>query len=154
MYEYCCSSLKRVYEYCCGSLKRRTGILRGKQRKNKPTISLWSTDKHNDHFLKVIAQWSCPFLPCPRESSGTACARHDLVHVRLVSCCSSTTCTAHYFGTCTRSCSIYPFFPWRHEQYWRRRHGLLWQVLPGIKSAAHISYIYVFLYFLLPLYYC
>ena len=40
VYEYCCSSLKRAYEYCCSSLKRRTGIFGGKQRKNKPTISL------------------------------------------------------------------------------------------------------------------
>ena len=40
VYEYCCSNLKRVYEYCCSSLKRRTGIFGGKQRKNKPTISL------------------------------------------------------------------------------------------------------------------
>ena len=45
-----CSSLKRVYEYCCSSLKRRTGIVWGKQRKNKPTISLWSTDKNNYHL--------------------------------------------------------------------------------------------------------
>ena len=46
--------LKRVYEYCCSSLKRRTGIFGGKQRKNKPTISLWSTDK-NSYNLNVNA---------------------------------------------------------------------------------------------------
>ena len=71
------------------------------------------------------------FLPWQREPSGTTCAPHDLA--QFDECCvliaSKYYLHGSLFGTCSRSCFIYPFLPWQHEPYWRRRHWLLWQIL-------------------------